>query len=490
MTGSIKVLGFHFSYNKDLVIEKNFSTVLKKIIDTLRIWKMRNLTIQGKITIFKTLAISKIIYVAFIAPIPSVLMKELIQIHKEFIWDSKTPKIKHTTLIGDINLGGLRDVDISSKFRSLQLSWLSRYFNDNFHSWKKIAKHYFGKIGNSLFFPNSSISHAPKDIPKFYSSLIELWHSISQQEPITSSSILSECIWFNTRISIDNNPITPKLFKNNITINLFVSDLFDHNGSPLSWDIFRGTHNLADSFRFQWQQCFHSIPRSYKNSIQSDLGRSRVFCEFNPHLLNKAKIVPINKLSAKYFYIMDINSIFEEPTSQKTLINRLGCENLPWKDIYLLPRKLTTDTYSRVFQFKCSHNILYLNNRLYKFGFAHSPLCSFCNLNNETIVHLFSECKISISLWQQLKNHFLYKIPLPDLDPQSAFFGFLEGNFLQNNILLIFKLALYRYRKNAAISLAHVLKGIKQREMHERIHASNTGKINHHNTKWLPLLEE
>ena len=79
---------------------------------------------------------------------------------------------------------------------------------------------------------------------------------------------------------------------------------------------------------------------------------------------------------------------------------------------------------------------------------------------------------------------------LPNLDPQSAFFGFLEGNFIQNNILLIFKLSLYRYRKNAAISLERVLKGLKRREMHERVHAFEIGKTDHHNTKWGILIDE
>ena len=57
---SVKILGIHFSYNKKIENKENFIKIIKKIENVLKIWRIRNLTIQGKITIFKTLAISKV----------------------------------------------------------------------------------------------------------------------------------------------------------------------------------------------------------------------------------------------------------------------------------------------------------------------------------------------------------------------------------------------------------------------------------------------
>ena len=51
---SVKILGIHFSYNKKIEIEENFIMLIKKIENVLKIWRIRNLTVQGKITIFKT----------------------------------------------------------------------------------------------------------------------------------------------------------------------------------------------------------------------------------------------------------------------------------------------------------------------------------------------------------------------------------------------------------------------------------------------------
>ena len=59
---TVKILGVHYSYNKELENEKNFKNYMQKIETVLKIWRMGNLTLEGKITIFKTLAISKIIY--------------------------------------------------------------------------------------------------------------------------------------------------------------------------------------------------------------------------------------------------------------------------------------------------------------------------------------------------------------------------------------------------------------------------------------------
>ena len=209
-----------------------------------------------------------------------------------------------------------------------------------------------------------------------------------------------------------------------------------------------------------------------------------MFCYFKPHLLNNARITPIFKLHSKEFYNALISSIYKEPSSQKTLLEKLSLKSLPWKNIYTLPRKLLIDSYSRIFQFKCSHNILYLNNILHKCGLSPSPLCSYCNLEKETIVHLFSECKHSISLWKQLQRHFCNNFLLPNIDPQSAFFGFINGDFIQNNILLVFKLSIYRYRNKPFQTLERILKYIKERELLERGYALTLGNISFHNKKW------
>ena len=55
---------------------------------------MRNLTLEGKITILKKLTISKITDLASVTVLLNSTITHLNKIHKEFIWNHKKLKIK------------------------------------------------------------------------------------------------------------------------------------------------------------------------------------------------------------------------------------------------------------------------------------------------------------------------------------------------------------------------------------------------------------
>ena len=116
------------------------------MVDILKIWKMRYLSLQGKITIFKSLAISKIVTVTSVSPLPQFLIEGLVKIQSEFIWDCKKAKIKHSSLIGNYLEGGLNKLDIRCKIKALHLSWLKRLYDENFHPWKVIPNFLLNEI--------------------------------------------------------------------------------------------------------------------------------------------------------------------------------------------------------------------------------------------------------------------------------------------------------------------------------------------------------
>ena len=69
---------------------------------------------------------------------------------------------------------------------------------------------------------------------------------------------------------------------------------------------------------------------------------------------------------------------------------------------------------------------------LFKFGKIGSPLCSFCNLKDKTLYHLFYECSYTNFLWNQLRYILSNFLNIPLLTSQSASFGLInkEENFL------------------------------------------------------------
>ena len=91
---------------------------------------------MGKITIIKTLIISKLVYLFINLPDPSnEVLKEIEQSIFKFLWGCKTHKIKKTTMFKSYDEGGFKMVDIFSFLSTLKLSWLKRLVtNDSTYS--------------------------------------------------------------------------------------------------------------------------------------------------------------------------------------------------------------------------------------------------------------------------------------------------------------------------------------------------------------------
>ena len=62
-----------FSYNKNIELEQNFKKTKIGIEKVLRMWWRKNLPLEGKIIIFKILALSKFLFLAQVLPIPHAI---------------------------------------------------------------------------------------------------------------------------------------------------------------------------------------------------------------------------------------------------------------------------------------------------------------------------------------------------------------------------------------------------------------------------------
>ena len=119
---TVKILGVHFSYNKNLEQDKNFCEHIVKMENILKLWRMRQLTLKGRIMVFKSLAVYKIIHLLLITKLHSNTIDLLYKIQKSFIWQGKKAKIKHSTLCNGYEMGGIKNVDLRNKKTSMQCS--------------------------------------------------------------------------------------------------------------------------------------------------------------------------------------------------------------------------------------------------------------------------------------------------------------------------------------------------------------------------------
>ena len=83
---SIKILGVHISDNKKLQDDINFCMIVKNICNMIKLWCMTHLSLEGRIMIFKSLALSKKVHLSLLTIVPKSITEELNEIQKKFLW--------------------------------------------------------------------------------------------------------------------------------------------------------------------------------------------------------------------------------------------------------------------------------------------------------------------------------------------------------------------------------------------------------------------
>ena len=157
-SGAIRSLGIFNSSDIDLAEKLNFLDNLKCLIDILNLWCGRDLSLEGKILAFKSLALSKLLYSCTMKFPSKQLIEPLNIIHKNFIWNNKRPKINSLHLLLII----LRVVTtIATQCKTfLNKSFLGNKTNGwQLSSWKIIPSKISSVFGGTnIFHPNTLLS--------------------------------------------------------------------------------------------------------------------------------------------------------------------------------------------------------------------------------------------------------------------------------------------------------------------------------------------
>ena len=160
----------------------------------------------------------------------------------------------------------------------------------------------------------------------------------------------------------------------------------------------------------------------------------------------------ITKVKTSMIYNALVQKRFVPPTSRNKLSQKFDISEEDWPKIYSLAGKCSIDSKTRIFQYKILNNALYLNKRLFQCKLVESPLCSMCGVEDETVTHLFAECRYSTKLWEELQNASASKLSLPNVSDQNAFLGIIDcqsSSVAINHLLLIYKRYVYICRMEA-----------------------------------------
>ena len=88
----------------------------------IKLWRKRHLFAEVKITTFKSLAISKKVYLALLTIVLKNVIKELNEIKKNFLCSNKICKTEHGYACNDSKNESLKNVDIELKIALLNCS--------------------------------------------------------------------------------------------------------------------------------------------------------------------------------------------------------------------------------------------------------------------------------------------------------------------------------------------------------------------------------
>ena len=231
------LLGIKFSTNLKDIAELNFTDRLNDIQNSILMWNKRNLTVLGKITVVKTILLSKLTHLLISLPSPNkVYIKALETMLYNYIWGSKTDRISRNQITKDYKEGGCRMVHIDIFIKSLKLSWIRRIFYSD-ASWKTLFSTMYKTDQKKLesfgnYYPIILTNKFKNDFWK--ETLLTYSELQSQFICDKNEDILSTSLWYNDNIKIDNTPVFfMNLYERGVR---FISDLFDKDGKIYTYD--------------------------------------------------------------------------------------------------------------------------------------------------------------------------------------------------------------------------------------------------------------
>ena len=183
-----------------------------------------------------------------------------------------------------------------------------------------------------------------------------------------------------------------------------------------------------------------------------------------------------------------IENQFINPRSEIYFIHIFNINIDCWESIYQIPLRATIDTKLREFQFKILHNIVITNSKLFKMTppKVGSAKCTFCESEEETMLHLFCRCHYVDLFWEGLFMLWGGKVGLLNrLQTWQIILGDESLSCLVNFLILLAKRYIYISRcKKVKPDFLAFKRYVKTFEKTEFLIAERKNKLKSYCKKW------
>jgi exonuclease III len=465
----IRYLGIWFTKDKILKEYKNYRHKIEKIENLLKIWKQRDLSLKGKITVLKSLAVSQLIFPLTMLVASEEVVKEVENLLYNFLWNGKPDRISRSTMIRDISEGGLKMIDVKSMISALNISWLDKFYIKDGKKWKVIPNLCCHPLSVEEFAMCSyKKDYIPKELPPFYKQCLLSLDKCKEFDKDNTDDILNQGIWFNKNITVGGKPLYyPTWWNGGIKI---LGDIVDHNGELLQPDVLEAKYNIDMSNFLEYFSLRAAIPGYWKMILKCQ--GSKLIDRYEMPIINVAghkKLLKHVSTNNIYWRLVHQAATKKEDRPKAfTFWEELDFmnENTRKKILYI-PFIVTSETKIQSLQFKIFHNTYITREKLFKWQKKNSPLCTHCG-ELDTLTHHFAYCEKIVCFWNSLSNWWHIMCPECDqLSDRDILLGspYRKCHFLQfNYIILAAKWYIYRQNYNGEpYSFFHFLPELKKK---------------------------
>ena len=294
-------------------------------------------------------------------------------------------------------------IDIPIFLNSIKSNWIKRIINDsNDGLWKEIIKKNINHLGGiSLFKCNINT----KDIlkfkikNKFIHEVLVAWSEINFNE--NPKNISEQIIWQNSNIKNNNSLLYFRQWKNK---NIYhVKDIYDTNAKKFkTFNQLKTEYNIPNTEFLNYHRLISSIPTCWKRKLDNII-LSVTTEEINIYeLLEKTETHLLNRKLTQVQKERRLKYQNEKLKSQLKWEAEFPDKNFNWQQIYLNAFDICKDNILQIFYFDFLHRNIATNKFLFRCKLVESSLCDFCNMEIDSIEHIFWTCQQTQIFWNEL----------------------------------------------------------------------------------------
>ena len=269
--------------------------------------------------------------------------------------------MKRLELISDIEMGGLKILDIQSMICAKRVTCLKKLLEDYSSPWKTILDKLLLPVGGRFVLHcNFQTSKLKINLPAYYKECFDAWSEVNGKTPSCYEEIINEIIWNNKFLCYDKK----SMYRRDI-VNLGVvkiKDLISANNS-FSCDFSSLTNPEK---RFFLMSIINSIPAEWRSLIKASTNvTSANPIPITPTIkMASGNVVPILDISPKQFYQIFLQQKQIAPTTKLKLSNKYSNMDIDWEKIYTLAFQCTLIQKSGNFNIEILNCIIFTNVNL------------------------------------------------------------------------------------------------------------------------------